>query len=160
MKIIADASPLIALAILQKLDLLDALFTEVWLPSAVFHEATIYAKPHAQTIQSYAENKVVPVENQIAVQLLTNDIDLGEAEAIVLALEQGVSDSLIDDAKGRRIAQLNGLFPIGTIGVLLQAKRKDLIAGVKPHLDTLMKNHIRVGKNLYMRALQLAGESA
>jgi predicted nucleic acid-binding protein len=40
MKIVADTSPLIAFAILQKLELLPQIFDEVWLPTAVFQEAT------------------------------------------------------------------------------------------------------------------------
>ncbi|MEZ4644360.1 MAG: DUF3368 domain-containing protein [Chloroflexota bacterium] len=94
----------------------------------------------------------------MAVQLLLNDIDRGEAEAIVLALEKNVPDILIDDAKGRRVAQLNGLYPIGTVGVLLQAKQTGHIQAIKPLLDTLIANRIRISERLYQQSLQLAGE--
>lgn len=158
MKIVADTSPLIAFAILQKLELLSLIFDEIWLPTAVFQEATTIDKPHRQAIAQFAQNKVKPIQNRLAVQMLTNDVDLGEAEAIVLALENGIDDLLIDDAKGRRVARLNGLYPIGTIGVLLQAKQAGHIPFVKPQLDMLIANKIRIGTNLYRHSLQLAKE--
>jgi predicted nucleic acid-binding protein len=159
MKIVVDTSPLIAFAILQKLELLPQIFDEIWLPTAVFQEATTPDKPYHQTIAQFAQDKVQPIQNRLAVQLLINDVDLGEAEAIVLALENGIDDLLIDDAKGRRVARLNGLYPMGTIGVLLQAKQTGHIPQVKPHLDMLIANKIRIGASLYHHALQLAKES-
>ncbi len=93
-----------------------------------------------------------------ALQLLSKDVDLGEAEAIALALESGIGDILIDDPKGRKIAQLHGLYPTGTIGVLLEAKRLGYINQVKPNLDKLIANRIRIGQSLYQQALNLAGE--
>ncbi len=158
MKIVADASPLIALAILQKLDLLTSLFDDILVPLAVFTEATREDKPHAEHIRAFAQRFVVSAQNQLAVQVLMNDIDRGEAEAVVLALEKNVPDILIDDAKGRRVAQLNGLYPIGTVGVLLQAKQTGHIQTIKPLLDTLIANRIRISDRLYQKALQLAGE--
>lgn len=158
MKIVADTSPLIAFAILQKLELLTRIFDEIWLPTAVFQEATTPDKPHHQAITQFARDKVKPVQNRLAVQMLTHDVDLGEAEAIILALENGIDDLLIDDAKGRRVARLNGLYPIGTIGVLLQAKQTGHISQVKPLLDTLIAHKIRIGADLYHHALQLAKE--
>ena len=76
-----------------------------------------------------------------------------------MALERHIPDILIDDFKGRRIAFFNGLFPIGTIGGLLQAKEKKLIDKIKPLLDILIENDIRIGKSLYRKALNLASEN-
>ena len=90
--------------------------------------------------------------------LLSNDLDLGESEAIVLALENNIEDILIDEHKGRKIARTNGLHPIGTIGVLIQAKKLHLIQEVKPLIDKLIKNKIRISNQLYQKALELANE--
>lgn len=110
MKIIADTSPLIALAVLDKLTILQRIFSEICLPEAVFAELAI-------------QNKVFVAKNRNLVQTLYERVDLGEAEAIVLALEMRIERILIDDAKGRKIVRQYGLRPIGTIGVLLQAKQ-------------------------------------
>ena len=65
---------------------------------------------------------------------------------------------LIDDLKARKIASLRGLKVIGTIGVLLDAKRKGLISEIKPLLEELMAEKIRISKELYNHALTLATE--
>lgn len=90
---------------------------------------------------------------------MKNDIDAGEAEAIVLAIEEGIKDILIDDSKGRMKAKLNGLIPIGIVGLLIRAKQKDLVKEIKPFLDTLMNNKRRISQDLYDYAIVLAKES-
>ena len=159
MRIVTNSSPLIAFAILDQLDLLALIFAKIYIPQAVFTEVSAWGKPYSRQLKAFSMDKVKSVQNTIAIQLLTKDVDLGEAEAIALALERGIEDILIDDPKGRKIAQLNGLYPIGTIGVLLEAKRLGYISQVKPHLDKLIANRIRIGLNLYQQALKLADES-
>lgn len=60
---------------------------------------------------------------------------LARRGAIVLAMEKKADFILIDDARGRSIAVLNGLTAIGTVGIIILAKRKGLIGKVKPILD-------------------------
>jgi len=62
-------------------------------------------------------------------------------------------------SEGRKAARAHGLFHIGTIGVLLQAKKTGKIRQIKPLLDRLIRNRIRIGASLYQRALEIAGES-
>lgn len=158
MRIIADSSPLIAFAILNQLDLLPKIFSEILVPQGVYDEISAWSKPYSQKLQKFSKDRVKTVQNRIAVQLLKKDVNVGEAEAIVLALEEGIENIFIDDHKGRKVAQAQGLDPIGSIGVLLQAKKAGHIPEVKSCLDKLIANKIRIGKNLYKRALELAGE--
>lgn len=158
MRIVTNSSPLIAFVILDRLEWLPLLFSEVCIPPQVLTEISIWSKPYSQMLKAFAQDKVKPIQNQIAVNLLTKDIDLGEAEAMVLALENGIENILIDDFKGRKLAQLNGLHPIGTVGALLQAKQGGYLNQIKPALDKLIIHKIRIGKNLYQQALQLSGE--
>jgi predicted nucleic acid-binding protein len=123
MRIVTNSSPLIAFAILDQLDLLTLVFTEIFVPQAVATEVSTWGKPYSRQLKAFSKDRVKSVKNTIAVQILSKDVDLGEAEAIALALESGLKDILIDDAKGRKIAAVNGLYPTGTIGVLLEAKR-------------------------------------
>jgi predicted nucleic acid-binding protein len=159
MRIVINSSPLIAFAILGHLDLLTLIFSEIHIPRAVFTEVSAWNKPYSRQLKTFAEAKVKSVQNTIAVQILSKDVDLGEAEVIVLALESGIKDVLIDDAKGRKIAAVHGLYPVGTVGVLLDAKRLGYIGQIQPELDKLITNQIRISKNLYQQALKLAGES-
>jgi predicted nucleic acid-binding protein len=158
MIVVSDSSPLISFALLNKLTILDQLFDEIYIPFAVHNEICQQSKPYAKELKKISINRVKKVRNQLAVQLLQKDLDLGEAEAIVLAKETNISDILIDEHKGRRIAKAHGLSPIGTIGVIIQAKREGIIRTIKPELDTLIANHLRISKSLYNRALELAGE--
>ena len=77
MKIVVNSSPLIAFAILQKLNLLPLLFTDILIPQAVYDEVTKHGKPHAEALRVFAQGKVVSAQNQMAVQLLTQDVDRG-----------------------------------------------------------------------------------
>ncbi len=138
--------------------MLPQIFSEIYIPQAVNVEVTTLSKPHSQKLRKFLKDKVQTVQNEVAVGLLKKDVGLGEAEVIILALENGIENVLIDDHKGRKIAQTQGLNLVGSIGVLLQAKRTGLIKEVKPNLDKLIANRIRIGKNLYQRALKLANE--
>ena len=84
--------------------------------------------------------------------------DKGEAEMITLAEEMNAEAVLIDDLKARKIAKLRGLNVIGTIGVLLDAKEKGVIKELKPLLDELIEKRIRIRRELYDHALELANE--
>lgn len=159
MIIVSDSSPLICFAILGMLDVLNDIIKEIVVPTAVYEEIAVPQKPYSEEIKLFLKDRVVPVENKVAVKLLEKEVDPGEAEAIVLAIEKNISDVLIDDPKGRRAARTHGLFPVGTIGVLLQAKRTGKIKQIKPLLDKLIKNRIRIGVSLYQKTLELAKEN-
>lgn len=158
MIIVADSSPLISFAVLDQLNLLSKIFDELYVPEAVYEEVVGWEKPYSNELKEFLEGKVKSVRNRLAMNVLSNELDTGEAEAIVLALENNISDILIDEHKGRRLARSNGLHPIGSIGVLIQAKKAGYIEKLKPCLDKLIENKIRISKALYNHALTLAGE--
>jgi predicted nucleic acid-binding protein len=83
----------------------------------------------------------------------------GESEAISLAIEMKARLLLLDDLAARRLALGLHLPIIGTLGLLLAAKRKGLLETVKPSLDQLMACEFRVSADLYERLLRDAGEA-
>lgn len=159
MIVVADSSPLISFAILNKLELLTQVFENIIVPKAVLDEVVKPNKPYSDSLKRFITNKVEIVKNEIGVKLLLKEVELGESETIILALEKKICNVLMDDYKGRKIAKINGLYPIGTIGTLLQAKKLGFIKEVKPLLDDLIKNKIRIGISLYKKALALAKEN-
>jgi predicted nucleic acid-binding protein len=88
---------------------------------------------------------------------LLSVLDRGEAAAIPLAERLGAT-LLADDAAAREIARTRGLHVVGTLGVLLAAKRKDLIAEVAPVIALMESLGMFVSERLRAEVRRLAGE--
>ncbi|MFB1489233.1 MULTISPECIES: DUF3368 domain-containing protein [unclassified Thiocapsa] len=65
---------------------------------------------------------------------------------------------LIDDRRGRRIARINGIEIIGSLGVLLAAKQHGLIETVKPYILLMSASELYLSGDLVTTVLDLAGE--
>lgn len=89
---------------------------------------------------------------------LAADLGPGESAVLALALETPGSSVILDDALGRRAAELLGIPFTGTLGLLLSAKEKNLIPAVAPILDRLSELRFRVATSTRSAVLQLAGE--
>ena len=159
MLIVSDTSPIIALSVCNKLDLLDKLFNKVYIPQAVFNELAVPDKPKTHDIIEWAKSKIIPVKNYNVTTALSMNLDLGEAEALVLYWEVAADFLLIDEKKGRIIAHRNGIKTVGTIGILLLSKQKGFITSVKPLLDLLIQNGFHLSDIFYKQILERTGES-
>ena len=158
--IVADAGPLIALAKIEQLALLLALFAEVHLPAYVLHEAAgNILMAGAAAVRAFADAHATIHDDSVdpIVQRLCVEIDAGEAQAVALAqsLHCGV---LMDDLLGRGVAKRLGLPVIGVLGVLLQGKRAGHIAAIRPCLDALVLARYRVSEMLVAEVLKQADE--
>lgn len=89
---------------------------------------------------------------------LLDDLDLGESEAITLAVEQEADYLVIDEYLGRKKAKELKLKIIGVLGVLILAKEKGLIGLVKPLVEKLQDIGFRLNPNLINTVLDQAGE--
>ena len=158
MIIISDSSPLISLAIIGKLNILTYLYEEIYVPTAVYKEVVRSNKPFAKELRLFLTGKIKNVKNKMAVDILLSDIGAGEAEAIVLALEQHPDVILIDDLKARRFARIKGLNVMGTMGLLLMAKKAGLVTEIKPLLSGLLANNIRISSKIIDITLHAADE--
>ena len=85
-------------------------------------------------------------------------LDEGEAEVIQLAKEARATTVIIDEKKGRRVAKSLGLRVRGTLGILLELKKRGLIKLVKPVIDEMLKEGYYLSSELIAEVLRAAGE--
>ncbi len=153
MPVVADSSPLIALAAINRLALLPALFDSVVIPPAVAFETR-----RAMQVQP-AWLRVQRLRGDLPPIVQRPTLGVGEREAIALALELGIERMVVDDLSARRVAQASGLNVVGTLGLLLAAKRLGLVERVRPELDNLVKASFFVHPLLYDEMLRVAEEA-
>lgn len=164
MIVVSDTSPITNLAAIDRLDLLHQLYGNVVIPLAVYNEMVTVGKivPGAVEVQnsSWIQTQTVS-NNQKVIDIQTNqsNIDLGEAEAIILAIEIKANLLLMDERRGRTLAKNYGLNVTQLLGFLLQAKQKGFVISIKPIIDRLIEQaDFRVSNQLYKTILQNAGE--
>lgn len=156
--VIADAGPLIALARLHQIGLLPQLFGRVLVTDIVFRECAGRSDfPESALIQEAVDRKQLELCTAPDFSAFVQKIDAGEASAIAVAIDFGCG-VLMDDIAGRRIAENAGVPVIGTVGVLVLAKRKGLVPLVKPQLEILSASGYFLGGEIIAAALLAAGE--
>jgi len=151
--VVSNASPLIALEHIGHLQLLEQLFGTVLVPPAVVCEVVPTVTLPAWIGQQGLAQPVGP-------RILGASLGPGESEAISLALETRAKLVMLDDRPARRLAQALHLPVIGTLGILLAAKRRQLLIAIRPCLDALLQRDFRIASSLYEHALGAAGEGS
>ncbi len=161
--VIADASPLIGLAIVDGLAWLPTLFGDVWIPSSVRNEvlpgiqargeSAIAAAMRAKHLRVWT--KVIPDADPPLPEL-----DEGESDCIRIALSSGAIDALIlmDERAGRAVARARGVTVAGTAAVIGLAKKRRLIRAAKPYFAKLHATDFRIGANVIETILRDVGE--
>jgi predicted nucleic acid-binding protein len=151
--VVANSSPFIALERIGQLHLLPALVPSLWIPPAVRQEV-FGAKPLPEWV------KEVPVQQPLGPQMVSTRLGAGEREAIALALEMEATELIIDDLSARRLAISLSLPVIGTLGILLRAKRLGLISIVRPLLEALQDHGFHISGRVLDGILVAAGEGS
>ena len=161
MRIISDTTPIISLIKINRLDLLEKLFEEVLIPEAVYRELTTNAlfENEAKIVKTSSFLKTSSVQNRKSLQLLqaVSGLDDGESEAIILADELKSDVLIMDERKGRKVAEKLGIKITGTVGVLLQSYSENMISSdeIKTYLDQLKNSNIRLSESLIQKALEM-----
>ncbi len=145
---VTNSTCLIGLERIGQLNLLPQVFSSVFAPPTVVAEVS----------SPLSWLRVQAVQNTAVIATLRTQMDAGEAETIALAMELGDVILILDDKKARRVAQQIGLKVIGTVGMLLRAKRQGVIAEIKPFLTALVQADFRISDAIIREALRLSGE--
>ena len=147
--IVSDATTLIILGKLNRYDLLENLFSKIYIPHAVINEVSKKSDGVYTQIKSHKLFEEKFVSDLTLLGFLDGILDLGESEAIVLAKELNMI-LLIDEKKGRKIAQNMGLEIIGLFGVLILNVKKGIISKEEAIsvLTKIKELNFRVSKGL------------
>ncbi|MEK6892887.1 MAG: DUF3368 domain-containing protein [Nanoarchaeota archaeon] len=156
---ISNSSPLILFGKLNKLDLLKKVFGQIEIAKSVYEEV-IEKGIAAKKIESFIikewvekgfilvrELNVSEQEKSCFLRRAYPKLDAGEADTIALAMQKNERSILIDEKAARKIAELYGILPIGTLGVLLLAYQKKIVneSVLKEIIDKLILSDFRVG---------------
>lgn len=163
MIVVSNTSPIFYLSTIGHLDLLRQLYDEIVIPTTVFNEITNVGNTDvsARIVPTLSWIKAQSAADREFVNTLRAELDLGEAEAIALAVELNADRLLMDERLGRATAMRAGLQVTGVLGILIAAKRNNLIQEVKPLLDALIEQvGFWIDGRLYAEVLQAVGESA
>ncbi|MGD9101305.1 MAG: DUF3368 domain-containing protein, partial [Anaerolineae bacterium] len=103
MKAIVNATPLIALALLERLDLLRQMFDEVIVPTAVYEEVAVEGtgRPGAAAIAQADWLQVASPDAVPTIEPMLLGLDAGEMQVLLLARERQPDWVLIDERLGR-----------------------------------------------------------
>lgn len=155
--VVSDTTPLITLAEIDMLDTLQTLYTQLWIPQAVFSEYQAGLPSHP-TRTDLSRITWITVHLTPPDAIVPLSLDPGEAEAIALARRSNARLILMDEQRGRAAAKQLGLAVSGSLGVLLEAKIQGIISLVGPYLDQMIAQGRHIGPRLRSQALALAGE--
>jgi len=156
--VISNSSPLIHLSKINQLHILEELFEEIIVPEAVYDECVVEGgdRRDAKHIENadWIDVKSIKKENVHLKRAFLKDIDEGESEAIVLALQESAELILLDEYDARELARSYDLKITGVIGLLLKAKKEKKIKDVSKHLNKLKSTGFWIDDELYNKILK------
>jgi predicted nucleic acid-binding protein len=155
-RVVADSSCLIGLAQINLFHLLKELFSEVYIPFAVYDEVVI--KGRGETGSHETENGLregwilkKSVNDDVGVSALITILGKGEAEVIILCKELGLDYALIDEKTARNIAELLSVNTMGVLGIIDLAIEKGFSIDKKKAVDRLKDLGFRISDKLYKK---------
>ena len=160
-KVICDTGPIVALSMIDRIDILRHLFELVAVPEAV-HKEILEGGATNAGLASYRKVKWIKVMtlSNLVDPLLRTSLDAGEAAVIGLAGDLSVNLVLVDERKARKIARtIYGLHVIGSARVLVEAKKRGLLYNVGAALQAMRDGGYWIGDSIVDAALKQAAET-
>ena len=166
MIVVSDTTPIISLLKARRVELLEAMFGEVIVPTAVYEELVSNPRfaDEAELVKSSVFIRKVILHNtqEICLLMRSAGLDEGESEAITLARERRAHVLLMDEAKGRQVAKRMGLPVMGTLGLLLASCKRGLLGreDVLECIEAMEKADIRISDTLHRYIIDRLDELA
>ena len=161
MTVVSNTGPLVALAKLDQLSLMERLFSKVFIPPVVHRELLAKIGPESARLDNALLEfiQIVQVPSLAPeVEVVTMRLDPGEQQAVALAYERKAL-LVIDDRLGRAAARRLALNVTGLVGVLIRAKEAGLVPKVCPLLDQVRQQGYWLSDETLNVAAKLAGEA-
>jgi predicted nucleic acid-binding protein len=158
MNLVLNASPLIFLVKIGLIAKLPEIVDQLFIPEGVISEIAKYKDEAFEWVSKEAEKysvKVAYVPKMIAAW----DLGRGESEVITFAYQNKNMTVAIDDKAARNCARSLQIQLTGTIGLIILAKRKNLISDVEPYLTKLIESGYRISPLLFKQAIELGTNS-
>jgi hypothetical protein len=158
-EVICNTSPLQYLHQIDQLEILPALTGKVLVPPAVVEELAEGAKQGVD-LPDLSGLFWVEVRSPAAAlaQPLVVNLGPGETQVLMLALEIPGSIAILDDRFARRVADVRGIPVLGTLGLILNAKRAGILSQVGPSINKLERMGFRLSSQTRTAVMKLAGE--
>lgn len=156
---VVDASPLIHLSRAGFLPLLQVIGPRLIVPLPVADEVRAKGEEDltVRTLVEAAWLVLVPAV-PIPAEIATWDLGAGEASVLAWARSHPGSFAILDDLQGRRCASALQVPVVGTLGVVLIAKRRGAIPAARPVLEELLSQGMYLSGPVVEQALALVGE--
>jgi len=155
---VTNTSPLIYLGRTENLHLLESSARNVYVPEAVVAEIRAgHDEPAARAIDASTWLKVVSVK-AVPPEITAWNLGPGESAVIAWGLANPGARAVIDDREGRRCAAQVGVKVVGTLGLILAAKRRGAVPAARPVVEALIASGLFLSEEVVDAALGLVGE--
>jgi len=155
--VVSNTTPIINLVGVGLLDLLPALYGDIWVPEGVLWEYSAGMRSGDPRLDELTWITIIPSVSVLPG--LSPNLGTGEAQAISLAIAQHARAILLDEQLARATARQLSLPVVGTLGVLVAAKQTGLLPDVKPVLDMMLAQGRHISDTLYAQILKAADEN-
>lgn len=158
-RIVINSSPLITLCKSDQEDLLPQVFSSIIVPAAVWQEITVSLHSDSAAAKLPTLNWAKREDSTVVPPLIQAwDLGAGESEVLSFAFANPAYVAVLDDAAGRRCARSLNINSIGTVGLFILAKRRQVIAEVMPCIKKLRDAGLWLSDDLVEIVRQQAGE--
>ena len=150
--VVSDTSPLLNLALIEQLDLLESQFSRITVPEPVWDELAA-GEGVLDALGELREDgflSVVEVEESNLFTEISHELDWGETAAICYAIEHEADLILLDEKDGRQVARRHDLIVTGVIGILLRGAKDGQIE-LEDGLDSLREAGFWISDELYSK---------
>lgn len=156
---VVNASPLIFLSEIARLELLHIAADEVLVPRAVADEVRRWGDedPATRALGTTSWLRIIDTP-PVPASVQAWNLGAGESAVLSCALARPGVQAIIDDLAARRCAAAHHVDVRGCIGLVLVAKRRGLIPLARPVVEALRRAGLYLSDDVVARALELVGE--